>query len=235
MHEELAELVASGLSPFDALRTATVNARHHLGAARVGGVIEKGARADLLLLSADPRKDIANVRRIEGVMAKGRWYDEQRLAEMRDTLPADYSRSVRSLVELLERDPRAFDAELRRVDPFGVRFAAVMVESARVDGAEKLRSRLRALELSEESVNGLGYALLFAGYCSAAMEVFEENVARYPLSSNALDSLAEARARSGEEERAVEGYWLALALDPEYPNAAFARSFLKERKIKTPE
>ena len=234
MHEELTELVASGLSPFDAIRAATLNARRHLGSAKVGGVIEEGARADLLLLSADPRNDIANARRIEGVMAKGRWYDKGQLATMRDTLPVDYARSVRDLIILLEKDPRAFDAELQLIDPFGARFAGVMVEMARVDGAEKLRRRLRTLELSEENMNGLGYALLFAGYCSAAIEVFEENVARYPLSSNAADSLAEARARAGEEDRAVDGYWLALALDPGYANADFARGFLKEHKTTPP-
>jgi imidazolonepropionase-like amidohydrolase len=236
LHEELAELVASGLSPFEALRTATVNARRHLGAERVGGVVQGGARADLILLADDPRRDIGNVRRIDGVMAKGRWYDREQLAAQRESLPRDYARAVDDLVRQLDSDPIAFDRELRQSDPFGVRFAAVMVESARRDGSVELRRRLRRLRrevpqstaLSEEALNALGYALFFDGECDAAIEAFEENVAAFPLSTNARDSLAEARARSGQLALAVEGYWLALALDPDYANADAARRFLKE-------
>jgi len=236
LHEELDELVASGLSPYDALRTATVNARRHLGAERVGGIVQEGARADLILLAGDPRRDIANVRRIEGVVAKGRWYDKRQLTAQRDALPGDYARAIDDLRKQLDSDPIAFDRELRWSDPFGVRFAAAMVESARREGPVSLRRRLRRLRsevphsvaLSEEALNALGYALFFDGECEASIEVFEENVAAFPLSTNARDSLAEARARSGQLALAVEGYWLALALDPDYANAESARRFLKE-------
>ena len=70
--------------------------------------------------------------------------------------------------------------------------------------------------------------MLFQGDCAAALAVFEENVASFPLSANARDSLAEARAASGEIGTALEGYAIALALEPDYPNAEAARRFLEE-------
>jgi imidazolonepropionase-like amidohydrolase len=44
------------------------------------GVIQPGKRADLVLLRQNPLEDVANTRKIRGVMAAGRWYDEETLA-----------------------------------------------------------------------------------------------------------------------------------------------------------
>jgi hypothetical protein len=44
------------------------------------GVILPGKRADLILLKQNPLKDVSNTRKISGVMAAGRWYDEEALA-----------------------------------------------------------------------------------------------------------------------------------------------------------
>ena len=71
-HDELADLVAAGLTPYEALRAATANAAEFLGD-RTRGTIAVGQEADLLLLDADPLKDIANSRRIAGVMLGQRW------------------------------------------------------------------------------------------------------------------------------------------------------------------
>jgi imidazolonepropionase-like amidohydrolase len=63
LHCELATLVAAGMTPYEALATATVNtgafARAHLRRAQVPfGTVTPGARADLVLLAGDPRADI---------------------------------------------------------------------------------------------------------------------------------------------------------------------------------
>ncbi len=71
-HDELADLVAAGLTPYEALRAATANAAEFLGEP-MRGTIAVGQEADLLLLDADPLKDIANTRRIAGVMLGQRW------------------------------------------------------------------------------------------------------------------------------------------------------------------
>lgn len=72
LHEELALLVAAGLSPREALRAATLTPATFLGIADRSGSIAVGKRADLVLLDADPARDIHNTRRIEAVVLAGR-------------------------------------------------------------------------------------------------------------------------------------------------------------------
>lgn len=72
-HDELADLVAAGLTPFEALRAATANAAEFLAVAGQRGVVAVGQNADLLLLEANPLEKIANSRRIAGVMLCGQW------------------------------------------------------------------------------------------------------------------------------------------------------------------
>jgi imidazolonepropionase-like amidohydrolase len=72
LHEELELLVASGLTPPEALRSATLEPARFLGIADKSGSVAVGKRADLLLLDADPTKDIRNTRRIHAVLIDGR-------------------------------------------------------------------------------------------------------------------------------------------------------------------
>lgn len=80
-HDELADLVAAGLTPYEALRAATANAAEFLGERR-RGTIAVGQESDLLLLDADPLKDITNTRRIAGVMVGQRWLTRANLDAM---------------------------------------------------------------------------------------------------------------------------------------------------------
>lgn len=80
-HQELAFLVASGLSPLEALRTGTVNVARFFGDAQ-GGRVAEGAPADLLLLDGNPLEDISNTTRIRGVMRAGTWLDRERLDKL---------------------------------------------------------------------------------------------------------------------------------------------------------
>lgn len=82
LHEELALLVRSGLTPLEALRTATYNPAQFLGALDSLGTIEKGKVADLDLLDANPLSDIRNTRRIATVIANGRVYDRAALNQL---------------------------------------------------------------------------------------------------------------------------------------------------------
>ena len=75
VHLELEELVASGLSPLEAIRAATGAAARIVGAEPDLGTIEVGKLADLILLDADPLTDIRNTRRIRAVMQSGGWID----------------------------------------------------------------------------------------------------------------------------------------------------------------
>lgn len=75
LHDELELLVHSGLTPLEALRTATYNPADYLGALDSLGTVSPGKIADLVLLDADPLLDIRNTRRISAVIANGRLFD----------------------------------------------------------------------------------------------------------------------------------------------------------------
>lgn len=77
-HEELAFYVAAGLTPAQALATGTRQVAAFLDEPDAGH-IAAGARADLILLDADPLQDISASRSIQGVMRDGRWYDRDTL------------------------------------------------------------------------------------------------------------------------------------------------------------
>ena len=89
LHHELALLVAAGLSPYAALRAATIDAGEFLGDPH-DGRIAAGAHADLVLLDADPLADIHAVDRIAGVMVHGRWLAAADLQALHDGLVAEY-------------------------------------------------------------------------------------------------------------------------------------------------
>jgi len=82
LHDELALLVRSGLTPLEALRTATYNPADYFGALDSLGTVTQGRVADLVLLDADPLVDIRNTRRISAVIANGRLFDSAARARL---------------------------------------------------------------------------------------------------------------------------------------------------------
>src|SRR5262249_56789650 len=81
LHHEMEMLVESGLTPMQALKSATSWSAEILegknkarGEARVGS-IRAGNFADLIVVSADPLSDISNTKKIERVMKDGRWVE----------------------------------------------------------------------------------------------------------------------------------------------------------------
>ncbi|MGB5336143.1 MAG: amidohydrolase family protein [Woeseiaceae bacterium] len=77
LHRELDILVASGLTPFEALQTGTAAVARFLSSNT--GIVAAGREADLLLLDANPLDNIENTRRIHGVMLRGQWLPGQAL------------------------------------------------------------------------------------------------------------------------------------------------------------
>lgn len=88
---ELELFVEAGLSPAEALHAGTANAGAFFSASLPGetpfGMVVEGYRADLLLLRENPLLDVSNVRTLEGVMARGRWYSKEWIAETRARMP----------------------------------------------------------------------------------------------------------------------------------------------------
>jgi imidazolonepropionase-like amidohydrolase len=72
---ELELLVEAGLTPAEALRTATINAARMIGKERDLGAVEAGKFADLVILDANPLDDIRNVTRIHKVIKGGVQYE----------------------------------------------------------------------------------------------------------------------------------------------------------------
>jgi len=87
VHHELELLVAAGLSPTEALATGTVHVARFLDQT-AHGCLAPGCVADLVVLQADPLADISNVRRIDGVMRAGQWFDRERLDAMLEEIAA---------------------------------------------------------------------------------------------------------------------------------------------------
>ena len=79
LHDELDELFAAGLTRYEVLAAATRNAGEYLGAPTLG-VIAPGARADLVLVNANPLENLSTLRTPAGVMLRGQWiaYDQRR-------------------------------------------------------------------------------------------------------------------------------------------------------------
>ena len=95
----------------------------------------------------------------------------------------------------------------------------------------KLKGTASALQLYDEmkktpgkveegTLNNLGYRLLFSGKESDAVAVFQKNVQEYPQSWNVYDSLAEAYAKVGKKDLAIENYEKSLQLNPKNDNGA---------------
>ena len=90
LHDELQLFVDAGLTPYQALETATRNSAIAMGELDEWGTIEVGKRADLVLLNADPLDDIANAEQIAGVMVRGQWLSADDLQGMLDDIVASY-------------------------------------------------------------------------------------------------------------------------------------------------
>jgi hypothetical protein len=89
LHDELALLVQAGLTPMEALQTATRNPARFLGTLDSFGTIEKGKIADLVLLEANPLEDIHNTRKVAAVVFGGRLISKPELQMMLDKVEAD--------------------------------------------------------------------------------------------------------------------------------------------------
>jgi imidazolonepropionase-like amidohydrolase len=82
LHRELELLVEAGLTPMEALQSATRNPAVFLGRISDLGTIERGKLADLVLLDSNPLDDIRNTRRVRAVVTRGRLLERPELDRM---------------------------------------------------------------------------------------------------------------------------------------------------------
>lgn len=79
IHRELKVMRESGMSPYEILDSGTRRVAEYFGEEDEVGTVAEGKRADLILLNANPLKDVANVANRAGVMVNGRWLPETQL------------------------------------------------------------------------------------------------------------------------------------------------------------
>src|SRR5882762_2009051 len=79
LHDELKLLVQAGLTPMEALQSATKNPAEFLHIEKDSGTIKTGKYADLLLLDANPLENIRNTRKIRAVILHGKLLDRSAL------------------------------------------------------------------------------------------------------------------------------------------------------------
>ncbi|MBT8219838.1 MAG: amidohydrolase family protein [Bacteroidia bacterium] len=107
VHEELKEFVEIGLTPYEALKTATTEPgifiKNNIKDSEDFGLIKEGYRADLLLLDQNPLENIENTRTILGVIKNGEWYAKDSLDNTLDNLNHIY-KDVTPIVKSIERE-----------------------------------------------------------------------------------------------------------------------------------
>ncbi len=75
LHREIELYVQAGMTPMEAIQSATIVSARAMQLDKTAGTIEAGKRADLILVDGDPLKDITTLRKVTRVVTNGRMYD----------------------------------------------------------------------------------------------------------------------------------------------------------------
>ena len=94
LHDELTMFVQAGLTPLQALQSATIDAARFSGKDHELGSIQVGKKADMILLTENPLADIRNTRSIVGVVFNGSYFDEAALVGLQH-YTVEMARSLR--------------------------------------------------------------------------------------------------------------------------------------------
>jgi imidazolonepropionase-like amidohydrolase len=212
LHDELGQLVQAGLTPMEALQAATINPALFMGREKDLGTIEKGKVADLVLLDANPLEDIANTKKIRGVIFGGKFYSRAELDGMLSKVEMAANNRKMPISQAL----------------FGA-FTSGGVEAAIKDYRELREREPNAYDFGEEELNNVGYFLIGMKKYKDAIAILKLNVELFPNSANVYDSLGEAYMDDGERELAVQNYEKSLQIDPGNTNAVGKLKVLKEK------
>ena len=202
---ELKELTDSGLTPYQALVTATRVPGEYLyqraHAPDKFGLVKAGYRADLLLVEGNPLLKGLDAGKIRGVMVRGRWLPSEVIREMRQAKAAENGPLRATAAEI--------DADLR---------------GGKIKEGQDLFNKFRKLapgkRLLAEVVLKQDGDFLFDTQPAQALTIYKMSTELYPESFSTYTNVAVAYDRLGEYERAIEYAEKALALSPEDSRAA---------------
>jgi hypothetical protein len=144
--DELQLLQQAGLSPAESYRAATIEAADALRETGEFGALEKGMRADIVLLDSNPLEDGQAFKANRGVMAHGQWFDRASLDAALKRLADLYAGSPRPIPasELVNRLESAVRAGFVFDDGM---LGALSAELGKA-GSTALAERVHALEVS---------------------------------------------------------------------------------------
>ncbi len=199
LHDELKLLVQSGLTPLEALQSATLNPARFMGKEGDFGTVAEGKISDLVVLEANPFDDIANTEKISVVIFDGKFISKSEINAMLKTVDALANRT-----------------------PIGTVMSKTIEEKnvgAAIEQFRELKKREpEAYDFSEGELVGLGYQLIHVKKYKDAIEVFKLSVETYPTSYNSYDSLGEAYMDNGDKDLAIQNYKKSVQLNPANEN-----------------
>jgi hypothetical protein len=221
-----------GMTPYQALRAATIVPAVFLGKANEVGTIALGKRADLVLLEGNPLTDIRQTERILGVMVRGTWLPQKEIARRLDAIGRDNARISAQAAKILALGwQRAAIARCDSTSPARSEAIRPVVELA-VQAAFVNRIRQAGISqamaeaggigtacpdarvFSEPKINEVANELTAAGHIAEAMQVLEANVQLFPKSFLAPYWLAEAQLAARDTAAAIGNYRKSVANDP---------------------
>jgi imidazolonepropionase-like amidohydrolase len=87
IHAELQMLVEAGLTPLQAIQTATLNVAQAWGKDKEYGSVEKGKVADMIIVRGEPSKNIVDTQNVEAVFIEGKKMDTSFHADYKNPMP----------------------------------------------------------------------------------------------------------------------------------------------------
>jgi imidazolonepropionase-like amidohydrolase len=164
LHDELRHLVTAGLSPMDALRTATYNPAKFLGLLGSFGTVETGKLAELVLLDANPLDNITNTTKINMVLTGGRVYRRPALDAMLDAVGTNVKNTLRLSQDVLTKYVGSYEFNAKEVGFPGPekQLLKVTLEEAVLWLGIGDNIKYALLPISETTFTGFGYSVEFA-------------------------------------------------------------------------
>jgi imidazolonepropionase-like amidohydrolase len=254
LHEELEYFVRIGFTPYEALRTATVNAgeagRRIEGNDKADfGTVESKKKADLVLLEGNPLEDISNTKKITGVMANGRWYARDKIEAMLEFDPDVHQAQLdlfEACIALREGDAMPLDEFMVSTDYMeakGCVYSNRRTMTALVVSLHNQYMDEKAAAYFDEAVRKNWDNVNFLNAISWYVAVDNEIEKLYPSAIAAakrafklyrhpamLDTLARLYALSGDFDRALESIEEAESLDPDNKRYEETRARITELK-----
>lgn len=209
LHDELVLLVQAGLTPLEALQTATLNPARFLGREHDFGTVAPGKMADLVLLDANPLEDISNTSKIEAVVYQGKLYPRASLD------------AILAKIESLASKKSIGDVLETTIQRKGVEAAIRQYRELKSTQAD-VYDFDDQYELAQGGGGGIGVGekLLIANKFQDAIKIYKLNAEAFPGWWWNYDSLGDAYAAAGEKELAIKNYKKSLQLDPAQTYAA---------------